>query len=78
MGPGSAQAESLQRVVLSAQMYERVGSERSAKLPQRHSGLPLGVRRIQFIEGKALLGQTPLRCLSESAQSVPTQPELQN
>ena len=74
----SVQAESLQRVVLSAEMYERVGSERSAKLPRNHSGPPLGVRRIQLIEGKALLDQTPLRCLSESAQSVPTQPELQN
>ena len=29
MVPGSAQAESLQRVVLSAEMYERLGSERS-------------------------------------------------
>ena len=67
-----------ERVVLSAEMYGRVGSERSAKLPRSQSGSPLGVRQIQFREGKALLGQTPLRCLSESAQSAPTQPELQN
>ena len=43
VGSGSAQAESLQRVVLSAEMYERVGSARSAKLPRSHSGPPLGV-----------------------------------